>query len=233
MWTSPLPLSTWCPSSRESGPLIGPPGDGSKHVKKFGRAVVSPGARQTSHRLLCEMLRRVLADGVGAGTGGVGSIEVRAVAALYGLLMDHPVDRRGRCRSCRRQGEVLGLRRRRCRVHRAAHFYLYHPDAFLLSHLAGELGLPAPSGSDPDDTEVLPVVVTDPDGPRTTAQSPVVSPPPFLPGGFPRAGRPDPEHGEVAQRPERPRPRRAPFTAPDEPEPPASGGLSLLGRGAA
>ncbi|MGH4023969.1 MAG: hypothetical protein ACRDRV_05220 [Pseudonocardiaceae bacterium] len=183
--------------------------------------------------MLCEMLRGVLVNGVEAGVHGVGSIEMRAVAALYGLLMDHPVDRRGRCRSCRRQGEVLGLRRRRCRVHRTVHFYLYQPDSFLLSHLAGELGLPKLAGSDPEDTEVLPVSGTDPNDPRTTSQSPVVSPPPFLPGGFPRAGRPDPEPGEVAQRPESPRPRRAPFAAPDEPEPPASGGLSLLGRGAA
>ncbi|MGH3925386.1 MAG: hypothetical protein ACRDTT_21435, partial [Pseudonocardiaceae bacterium] len=40
--------------------------------------------------------------------GGVDSIQSRACAALYALLMAHPVDRRGRCRSCRRPGAVLG-----------------------------------------------------------------------------------------------------------------------------
>ncbi|HEX2299036.1 MAG TPA: hypothetical protein VHH34_11055 [Pseudonocardiaceae bacterium] len=41
-------------------------------------------------------------------------------------------------------------------MHRSAHFYLYQPDAFLLGHLAGELGLPKAPGSDSEDTEVLP-----------------------------------------------------------------------------
>jgi hypothetical protein len=55
--------------------------------------------------------------------------------------MAHSVDRRGRCRSCRRPGAVLGLRRRRCRVHGEARFCLQQPAEFLRSRLVCELGL--------------------------------------------------------------------------------------------
>ena len=89
--------------------------------------LVSPSVHQTSYQLLCESLERVLVGVTGSGAA-VGLVEVRSVAALYELLRDHPVDRRGRCRSCRRPGGIVGLRRRRCRVYRAAHFYLHHPD---------------------------------------------------------------------------------------------------------
>jgi len=134
---------------------------------------------QTSYKLLCHALCGVLRDAVQSARGGgvgVGSVACRAAATLYGLLLDHPVDRRGWCRSCRRPGEVLGLRRRRCRVQIKAHFYLHHPDdAFLLSHLASEVGLPAAEipetvaaapepgsptapGSGLDDTDILPKI---------------------------------------------------------------------------
>ncbi|MDQ3762634.1 MAG: hypothetical protein M3460_13500 [Actinomycetota bacterium] len=75
---------------------------------------------QTSYALLCQKLRGVLVEKVQAGCGavdGIDSVLRRASAALYMLLMDHPVDRRGRCRSCRRPGAVFGFRRRHCRVH--------------------------------------------------------------------------------------------------------------------
>ncbi len=96
-----------------------------------------PSVHQTGHELMREMLR----DGLLAAAGGgeLGSVQSRASAALYVLLGDHPVDRRGRCRSCRRPGAVVGGRRRRCRVHRAARFYLYQPEQVLLGHLTGEL----------------------------------------------------------------------------------------------
>jgi hypothetical protein len=73
---------------------------------------------------------------------GIDSIQFRACAALYALLIAHPVDQRGRCRSCRRPGAVLGLRRRRCRVHGEARFcLLQQPAEFLRSRLVCELGL--------------------------------------------------------------------------------------------
>ncbi|MEO9104932.1 MAG: hypothetical protein ABI264_00005 [Pseudonocardiaceae bacterium] len=61
---------------------------------------------------LCAALRGVLRAVVESprGTGGIGSVECRAVVTLYSLLRDHPVDQWGRCQSCRRPGSVLGLR---------------------------------------------------------------------------------------------------------------------------
>jgi hypothetical protein len=74
-----------------------------------------PNVHQTSYDLLCRMLRRVLLDGVQAGPdaiGGIGSVHFKASTTLYGLLLDHPVDGPGRCRSCRRTGALFGWRRR-------------------------------------------------------------------------------------------------------------------------
>lgn len=68
-------------------------------------------ATQTSYDLMCRTLRSVLRDGVQGGqdgADGIRSVQFRASAALYGLLVDHPIDRWGRCRSCRRRGAVLG-----------------------------------------------------------------------------------------------------------------------------
>lgn len=147
----------------------------------------APSVHQTSNKLLREALHEVLRAAVQAGPGaanGIGSVPCRAVAALYLVLLNHPIDRRGRCRSCRRPGAVFGRRRRRCRVHGAAHLYLRESGEFLLSHLARELGM-------------------------TTPQTPAVSPP-LPPRGFPRAGRPAPDHGGAGERPERPRSRRDP-----------------------
>ena len=78
-----------------------------------------PTVYQTSYGLVREELRSVLwavvESGPGAGVG-MGSVPWRACAALYSLVEGHPVDRRGRCRSCRRPGAVLGWTRRRCQV---------------------------------------------------------------------------------------------------------------------
>jgi hypothetical protein len=95
---------------------------------------------QTSYRLVCDALRGVLRPLVQDGPGAVeevGSILFRASAVLYTLLLDHPIDRQGRCRSCRRSGTVIGLRRRPCRIYlRANYWLLRQPDeAFLFSHL--------------------------------------------------------------------------------------------------
>lgn len=102
----------------------------------------------TGHQLICELLRGVLRDAVQAGpgaAGGIGSVECQAVATLYLLLMDHPIDPRGRCRSCRRPGRVFGPRWRRCRVHAKAIVWLVQSDeALLLRLLADEPGLATP-----------------------------------------------------------------------------------------
>lgn len=69
----------------------------------------------------------------------IDSILHRAGATLYSLMADHQVNQRGRCRSCRRPGAVLGLRRRRCRVHGKAQMWLSLPAELLRSLLVGEL----------------------------------------------------------------------------------------------
>jgi hypothetical protein len=99
---------------------------------------------QISHRLMCDALRGFLRQAVRAGPGaveGIGSIGCRASAVLYTLLLDHPIDRRGRCWSCRHPSAMIGLRR--CQIHLTASYWLLlQPDkAMLLSQLACELGL--------------------------------------------------------------------------------------------
>ncbi len=166
-----------------------------------------PSVCQTSHNLMCQVLQKILVDGVqpGRGTaGGIGSVECRAVATLYMLLMDHSIDRRGRCRSCRRPGTVFGPRWRRCRVYGKANVWLHQPEeALRLRHLlTHELGLaptpPAAPGrapaSDPEATDVLPAIAADP--PTQPLQTPAV-PSPLPPRGPRGAGRPDQDHGGV------------------------------------
>ena len=124
---------------------------------------VNPSVQQTVHRLMSEELCCDLRDAVESGSlggGGTGSIRCRACVVLYLLLCDHSVDRRGRCLSCRRPGAVLGQRRRPCRIHVTASFWLRQPDDVVLRHLATELNhYPAPvSGvvSSGHGTEVVP-----------------------------------------------------------------------------
>ncbi len=132
---------------------------------------------QAIHRAMSEALYGDLRDAVESGSlegGGTGSIRCRACFVLYLLLCDHPVDRRGRCRSCRRPGAVLGQRHRTCRIHAKTSFWLRQPDDMVLRHLARELNhrpAPAPGTGgrpdrchptqpaatrDPDATEVVP-----------------------------------------------------------------------------
>ncbi|MGH3928390.1 MAG: hypothetical protein ACRDTF_00255 [Pseudonocardiaceae bacterium] len=121
----------------------------------------------------------------------------RACAALYSLVEGHPVDRRGRCRSCRRPGAVLGRARRRCQVRVSACYWLHQPDeTLLLSLLARELNQhPAPSEGAEEQS-----------GPT---QPPAIPPPPLPGDDSPQTGRPIPDHSEVARR----RPRR--LTGPE------------------
>jgi hypothetical protein len=112
---------------------------------------------QTTHRLVCEALRGVLRQFAQAGPGAVeeiGSVLYRVSAVVYTLLLDHPIDGRGRCRSCRRSGTIIGLRRRPCRIYlKASYWLLCQPhEAILRSHLADDLGLstaPAPGEQAP------------------------------------------------------------------------------------
>ncbi|MGH3976311.1 MAG: hypothetical protein ACRDS9_23760, partial [Pseudonocardiaceae bacterium] len=82
---------------------------------------------QTSHRLVCDALRQAVAAGPGDDASGIDSIRYRAAAVLYTLLLDHPLDRRGRCRSCRRSGAMIGPRRRPCRIYLRASYWLLRP----------------------------------------------------------------------------------------------------------
>ena len=136
---------------------------------------MSPNVHQTSYELLREALRTALAAAVESGCdgGGIGSTPCRTIAALYALLGDHQVDRRGRCRCCRGLRALPGRRSRICRVLVAARFYLYQPEDMLLRLVASELHqhatppltaeaepepdrVPGAIFGDPDPTDVLP-----------------------------------------------------------------------------
>lgn len=98
-----------------------------------------PSGYQITYAVLRETLRSTLRDGMEPGAGTADSIQYRASAALYALLAAHQVDRRGRCRSCRRRG-VLLARWSRCRIYVNASYWLRHPgQAVLHSHLVREL----------------------------------------------------------------------------------------------
>ncbi|MGH3795694.1 MAG: hypothetical protein ACRDSP_12470 [Pseudonocardiaceae bacterium] len=105
-----------------------------------------PSVHQTTHAMVRRELRAGLLDAAGrAGSGGLGSVVYRAAAGLYALLLEHPVDRRGCCCSCRRPGAMVGRRRRRCRVYPVARYWLHQPGtARLVSRLVAELGLSLP-----------------------------------------------------------------------------------------
>lgn len=106
---------------------------------------MSLSTHQVSHGRLLRTLRGVLLPAVQPRPGSQQRIDSTlhsACAALYSLLVDHPVDRRGRCRSCRPPNSVLGLRRRPCRVRAKAELWLHLPAELRHSFLASELGLP-------------------------------------------------------------------------------------------
>lgn len=198
---------------------------------------------QTSHRLLCDALRETVHAGPGA-LDSPGSIRYWASAVLYMLLLDHPVDQRGRCRSCRRSGAMIGLRRRSCRVHaKASYWLLRQPDDTLLSHLANEVGedsvlsrgaatppdrsnLTVTARIDPSNTGVLPKIMDDP---RTDpAQTPAV-PFPLSPREFREVGRPEPHHSGTGKHfTDGPPSRRV---SPDDQPRSRSGGSLVVTRG--
>ncbi|MGH3933476.1 MAG: hypothetical protein ACRDS1_00590 [Pseudonocardiaceae bacterium] len=153
------------------------------------RPVTSTGwtVDQTSHRLVCDFLRGILHQATQVGPGavdGVGSTLYQVSAVLYTLLLDHPIDRRGYCRSCRRSGAVIGFRRRPCRIHlRASYWLLRQPDnAMPLCPLADE---PGPDTTHSGGTGVRPDGpqsrrVPPPDGQPSSPDSPLV-----ITGGMP------------------------------------------------
>jgi hypothetical protein len=167
-----------------------------------------PTVDQTSHRLVFEALRRTVREGPGAPDSG-GSIRYRASALLYLLLLGHPIDERGRCRSC--PGLMTGLRARPCRIHgKASDLLLHYPDeALLLAHLAEELGAsrvpPGSAAGTPHWPGLIVTARTDPGGtdgpPRLAGEShPDPSPTPTVPFSLPpdealKKGRSDPNHG--------------------------------------
>ena len=114
-----------------------------------------PTVYETTYNLLREVLCDVLRAAVGSDRGvgrWTNSVPWRACAALYWLLESHPVDRRGRCRSCRRPGAVLGRARRRCQVRVTASYWLHQPDEQLLLRLLAhelEQGVPRTACTDP------------------------------------------------------------------------------------
>jgi hypothetical protein len=98
------------------------------------------------HDPLREALRAVLlvaVESMADAADGIDSIQSRACAALYVLLMHHPIDRQGRCRLCPRPRALPGFRRR-CQVRTQARFWLQQPAQFLTSQLINELGLSRP-----------------------------------------------------------------------------------------
>lgn len=163
---------------------------------------------ETGHALVCAALRDVVAGAVSAGTGGVAlrRVEHRACAALYSLLVAHPVDRYGRCRACRRSGLVR--RRAVCRVYSVSHYWLTQPADLLGRHVSRELA-PAPP-ADVEATVELPTLgpgafAAQP-GESQTCETPAAPPLPPMP----RAGRPEPQHGGRGARPEPRRVHRGP-----------------------
>jgi hypothetical protein len=127
---------------------------------------MSPTVHQTEHGLLCEVLRGFLVGEVDSAhrAGECGQVGCGAGAALYSLLAAHPLDRRGRCRSCGGPG-WLGRRPRVCLVFRKAHYWLRQPTHIVRAHLVDELGVDVlgPRGAaDPEATEVLPRTEPDP-----------------------------------------------------------------------
>ncbi|MGH3770899.1 MAG: hypothetical protein ACRDRW_05810 [Pseudonocardiaceae bacterium] len=99
----------------------------------------TPSGHQATYDVMYTALRQVLREGVQARPGaaeGLDSLPCRVSGALYALLMAHPIDRHGRCRSCRRPGSVLGRRRQDCVVYFEVNCWLHQPDHLLRARIA-------------------------------------------------------------------------------------------------
>jgi hypothetical protein len=171
-------------------------------------------AHQKSHAAMCALLQQVLKDAVQSGTdtaAGIDSVACRATAGLYALLINHLIDRRGRCQLCRSRG--WWGRRRVCLVFRKAHYWLRQHPGHLPAHLASEWEIDLlPPPADRQITQVLSGITADPSGdPSRTPAVPLPLPArPFL-----DAGRLDPDHGGAGVHlPDGPWPRRGPVDNP-------------------
>lgn len=104
--------------------------DAGRHRTRLSMLSVMPHPTtyQISHSLLQAVLRDTLLDVMGSAHGpqGIGRVGFGACAGLHSLLAAHPVDRQGRCRSCRGPG-WLGHRRQVCMVFQKAHYWLRQP----------------------------------------------------------------------------------------------------------
>jgi hypothetical protein len=105
-WSRPTngtTASTWPPSET----LIGLPSLGCPSNMVVATPIASVGDRHTE---AVAHLRGVLHTVVDnrSGTDAVDRIGWRAGAVLYLLLRDHPINRWGRCRSCRYTGTIIG-----------------------------------------------------------------------------------------------------------------------------
>ena len=151
---------------------------------------INNNVQQAEHGLPRGMLRRFLMAEVQSSRDAdqCGRMVCGAVAALDSLLAAHPLDRRGRCRSCQRPG-WLGRRRRVCPIYVEARYWLRQPTHRVHAHLTSELGVelaPVPGAGDPEATEVLP---------RVPRRGPSEDPSPgpgrslLLTGGNPRMAR--------------------------------------------
>lgn len=150
-----------------------------------GKPMISrgPSVQQITHELMCAALRTALRSIVDPGRDDPresDSMGDRAITTLYMIMMSHPVDRRGRCRSCRRPGALLGRRWRRCRVYGEANVWLHQPTEFLRSQLARELRLDDPLATCAPLSKLRPS-----------------SPPPSSPADSPEV----PVHGRAGERP--------------------------------
>ncbi|MGH3801650.1 MAG: hypothetical protein ACRDTD_16260 [Pseudonocardiaceae bacterium] len=99
---------------------------------------MNPTDYRPSHQLLCELLRRVLRNAVQAGPGaavGIGTVECQAVAALYLLLIDHPIDQRAAAGPAATWRRCSGRGGAGCRVYAKAIVCLHQLDEVLLRQL--------------------------------------------------------------------------------------------------
>ncbi|MGH3692674.1 MAG: hypothetical protein ACRDRX_01490 [Pseudonocardiaceae bacterium] len=80
---------------------------------------------QAGYHRLRDVLHSAVTHTGSDARDGVESLAWRTGVALDSLLAAHPVDRRGRCRSCRRPR--FWRRRRACMVFQQAHYWLRQP----------------------------------------------------------------------------------------------------------
>lgn len=102
----------------------------------------SPSVFQIAHATVRRDLRTELLRAASATE--FGSVVFRATAALYALLLEHAIDRQGRCYMCRQPASMVGPRRRQCTIYPLAQHWIHQPGTRLAASLNRELGLPAP-----------------------------------------------------------------------------------------